>query len=36
MMRFEPRLRVDAETAGQIEMETIPSLESCTTIATEA
>jgi hypothetical protein len=36
MMRFEPRLHIDAETAGLIESTTMPLLESPTVIVTDA
>jgi hypothetical protein len=36
MMRFEPRLHIDAETAGLIESTTMPLLESPTVIVTGA
>jgi len=36
MMRFEPRLHIDAETAGVIESTTRPLLESPTVIVTDA
>jgi len=36
MMRFEPRLHIDAETAGPIESTCMPLLESPTVIATDA
>jgi hypothetical protein len=35
-MRFEPRLHIDAETAGLIESTTMPLLESPTVIVTDA
>jgi len=36
MMRFEPRLHIDAEMAGLIESTTMPLLESPTVIVTDA
>jgi len=36
MMRFEPRLHIDAETAGLIENTTLPLLESPTVIVGDA
>jgi hypothetical protein len=36
MMRFEPRLHIDAETAGLIESTTMPLLESPTVVVTDA
>jgi hypothetical protein len=36
MMRFEPRLNIDSETAGLIESTTLPLLESPTVIAADA
>jgi len=36
MMRFEPRLHIDSETAGQIESTIMPLLESPTVIVTDA
>jgi hypothetical protein len=36
MMRFEPRLHIDAETAGLIESTCMPLLESPTVIVTDA
>jgi len=36
MMRFEPRLHIDAETAGLIDSTTLPLLESPTVIVTDA
>jgi len=36
MMRFEPRLHIDAETAGLIESACMPLLESPTVIVTDA
>jgi hypothetical protein len=36
MMRFEPRMHIDAETAGLIENTTLPLLESPTVIVTDA
>jgi hypothetical protein len=36
MMRLEPRLHIDAETAGLIESTTMPLLESPTVIVTDA
>jgi len=36
MMRFEPRLHIDAETAGLIESTSTPLLESLLVIVTDA